>query len=696
MYAWIYPDQLPDLLRRNTAPFAANSSCSYLNTPISFDIETSSFYQLGDKCACMYIWQLDIFDTTVIGRTWDEFVWCLDQIAEHYQLNKKKRVLIYVHNLAYEFQFMRKWLQWKQVFSIRERKPLYALTSSWIEFRCSYLLTGMALEDLGLSLGKPIEKLDTLDYHILRHPASEISDDELQYCIHDVKIVSQCIRERIAEESGICFIPYTKTGYVRRLCRHVCTAGKQGTGYRCMISELTIEPEEYAIARKVFAGGYTHANFWHVRETIEDVDSFDFASSYPAVMVSELFPMSKGTHVERMSRREFEMYCKKYLCIFTIELHDVQSICDADDYLSESKCELIEDCIINNGRVHRASRLITSMTNIDLQVMMRCYTFKIKAFSNFWYYLPRPLPTVFVSIIMDLYKKKTALKGVKGKEKEYGAAKENINSMYGMCVTDIVRELCEYKCDDNEWDMDPETLEEYRERLSTEIARENRKKGRFLFYLWGVFVTSYARRNIWKGIQACGSDYLYSDTDSIKIMHAERHLDFIEDYNKKITEKIRRALKGHGLDPDLAAPKTRKGKRKPLGIFEHDGHYARFKTLGAKRYLYEITESDDPDEIGLHLTCAGLHKIKACEYIADQPEPFEFFRDNMYIPPGCTGKLTHTFIDREIRRRVEDKNHVPYTIHEKSFIHLEGAEYKLRLAQEFKNFLNGIHVIDFY
>ena len=74
----------------------------YLNIPIAFDIETSSFYEGIAKKAIMYIWTCNVNGTTFIGRTWKQFIQLLDLMTEVFGLIKyNKRCLIYVHNLEY-------------------------------------------------------------------------------------------------------------------------------------------------------------------------------------------------------------------------------------------------------------------------------------------------------------------------------------------------------------------------------------------------------------------------------------------------------------------------------------------------------------------------------------------------------------------------------------------------------------------
>ena len=97
----------------------------------------------------MYIWQLGICGINFTGRTWEQLLEALRAVKDALGISLQKRLVIYVHNLSYEFQWMRKWLSWKQVFAIDSRKVAYAVTEDGFEFRCSYILTGKSLEMVG-------------------------------------------------------------------------------------------------------------------------------------------------------------------------------------------------------------------------------------------------------------------------------------------------------------------------------------------------------------------------------------------------------------------------------------------------------------------------------------------------------------------------------------------------------------------
>ena len=150
-----YENFIDDVLSESEIPFIKNNKkIEYANVPSAFDIESTSFYYGDKKCATMYVWQFGINGIITFGRTWDEFITLMDNLTTRLELSVKRRLIVYVHFLSFEFQFFRKWFEWESVFSIEERKPLYALTKTGIEFRCSYLLSGYGLDELGKQLKK--------------------------------------------------------------------------------------------------------------------------------------------------------------------------------------------------------------------------------------------------------------------------------------------------------------------------------------------------------------------------------------------------------------------------------------------------------------------------------------------------------------------------------------------------------------
>lgn len=684
------PYAVNEILNSYKPSWVKKDGNTIMNEAISFDIETTSTYYQKDgkseKCAFMYVWMLDIFDKTIIGRTWQEFIETMSTITNHFSLSGiKKRIIIYVHNLAYEFQFIRKWFKWIKVFSLSRRKPLYALTTTGIEFRCSYRLSGYKLEKIGEQMG--IEKLPDFDYRKIRHFKTKLTPREYEYCIHDVKIVCAYIRQKIKEEdNNISEIPLTKTGYVRRYVRNQTLRGKNRCFYKQAIRELTLEPEEYLMAKRAFAGGFTHAGFLHSGKESKNVTSFDFSSSYPTVLISEKYPMTKGRKIESITQQEFFSIMEaEECCIFTIELINVCQVFPCESYISESRCSELEKPVVNNGRVVSARRLIIDITSVDFNIISKVYTFAISRIGHMYIYDKYYLPTTFVECILHFYNVKTQLKDVEGKETEYMNGKENLNSLFGMCVTDIVRDIIEYDNKGGWLKAEKKSEDEYNEFVSNQLDKENSKKSRFLFYLWGVFCTAYARKNLWSGIIECKSDYLYSDTDSVKITNAEEHKKYFDTYNKEIISKLEKALTYHNLPHSLLKPKNKKGEEKPLGIWDFDGYYLRFKAIRAKSYMYLSAKDNE-----YHMTVAGLNKKVAMKYLETKGDPLKQFKTGMKIPAEHTGKLTHTYIDEPFTLKITDFQGNTAVVHERSCIHLEPTEFHLSLAKAYSDFLKGM------
>ena len=674
------------------ATIGTNKKVTYFNLECGFDIETTSEIIQGKKVAYSYMWTMGFGSTDehiYYGRTWEELKEFISQIKSIFKFNQKRRLIVYVHNLGYEFQFMRKYFEWAEVFAIGERKPLKALTTDGLEFRDNYLLSGYSLDGVAKNLTKhKVEKMiGDLDYSLTRHHKTPLTDEELGYCRNDVLIILYYINEQIELYGDITKIPLTNTGRVRKYVRHNCyytnTDHKKSSKgkflrYRKLMKNLTVDEDIYSMLKRAFMGGFTHANANRVGEVIEDVTSIDFSSSYPSVMVAERFPMSKGERVVIKNEKEFRHNLKHYCMLFDIKFVGLRSKIQQDNYLSESKCGATKNAIINNGRIYSADEISTTLTDIDFHIMEMAYEWEEIYIGKTYRFTRGYLPKDIIKSVIELYGKKTTLKDVEGKEVEYMLSKGMLNSVYGMSVTDVVREDIDYI---DEWFVSDGNVGE-------QIDDYNKSYSRFLYYPWGVWITAYARMNLWIGIISIGGDYIYSDTDSIKFTNYDKHKPYIERHNELITHKTKLMCKHYGFDYDLLRPKTIEGKEKPIGVWDFDGHYKRFKTLGAKRYLVEY------DNDKMETTIAGLSKSNGIKYLQqisnDNIEVFEKFNDEMYIPEEHTGKMTHTYIDEKVTLLSTDYLGNTEEVHTKSGVHLGGCDFTLSLAVQFKEFLGNL------
>lgn len=735
-------DDFFDEISSTTIELINIKNIEYLNIPVTLDIETSSTYINSEKFATMYLWGFGFNGSSIIGRTWDEFEILLSQLREELGLSDKRILIIYIQNLGYEFQWIRKRIKWAtkpnsdsaKVFAMKERRPIYAVAEGGIEFKCSYFLSNYSLAYIGAELLKkyPVQKaVGDLDYSLVRHSETPLTDAEKWYQVKDLQVVMSYIQEKIEFDGDITQIPLTNTGYVRRYCRNWCfTNGENDDSqltkkikakYHTLMKSLSIITErEYNQLKQAFAGGFTHAGVKHSMRILKRVYSKDEASAYPGSMVSDYYPMSASIYIGDVTLEKLQFYLQHYCCLFTATLYDVYPEFPYENYISLSHCSEIENAVTNNGRVASADMLTTTITELDWDIITKAYNsdWSKCEIKGLRIYQRDYLPKSFILAVLNLYSNKTTLKGIDEKLTEYMVSKNMINASFGMTVTAIVRALITYS---NEWDKENEDI-------VSQLTDYNKNYNRFLFYPWGVWITAHARHNLWDAIFELNDDYVYSDTDSVKYLNPEIHEKFFTNYNVNMKLKLLKMCSHYDIPFEMCQPKTKDGKKKLIGVWEDDGVYEIFKTIGAKRYLYCYEKGD------LSFTISGVNKhygvpyllhhytdLKSDEYydlfkLAYSPDSrlykeskealekvrglylsnklsydkiFEAFNEGLYFPKEATGKQTITYIDNPTCAKVTDYLGNKKVCFEWSSVHMEPQDYSMSRMQEYLDFVFG-------
>ena len=159
--------------------------------------------------------------------------------------------------------------------------------------------------------------------------------------------------------------------------------------------DLTLDAEAYIQLNRAFMGGFTHANANYSNKILNNVSSVDFTSAYPSVMLSEKFPMSRFKLIQIESEEQLSEYCKKYALVFDIKFHNIRSAIPTENYISSSKCLELKSPVINNGRVHSAEVLATTLTDVDFDIMEQCYEWDYIELANvrraYKNYLPKSI-----------------------------------------------------------------------------------------------------------------------------------------------------------------------------------------------------------------------------------------------------------------------------------------------------------------
>lgn len=571
----------------------------YIGITTAFDIETTLLDDIQQSA--MYIWQWQFgTDYTVIGRTWDEFLDLQKRIKA--ALPEDRWLVVYVHNLSYEFQFLKGIYQFfpDNVFAVASRKVVKADMWDCFEFRCSYKLTNMSLKQFTSKMRVEHQKLsgEEFNYSVKRYPWTPLSDEELEYCTNDVLGLVEAMNALMErDEDTLQTIPLTSTGYVRRNAKR---AMKDGSVHHNFVYSILPDIETYRALREAFRGGNTHANRYYAGDIVENVHSADRSSSYPAVMCNCEFPMSEFIPILKKDLNpDYIGRCIKIrhkalllrIGIKNLRLRDPFWGCP---YLSKDKCRNIHKAVDteDNGRILEAEYLETTITDIDLKIIMEEYQGEI-IFLQGWYASYKKLPQPLINEVIKYYKDKTELKGVKGQEIFYDKAKALLNSLYGMMAQDPVKHSLIFQ-QVGDWKEDTSLTDE-------EILGKSNKRA-FLAYQWGVWVTAHSRDALERGIRLVqeteGADFIYCDTDSVKYTG---NVDWTGYNSDRIAEC--RESGSMATDPS--------GVTHYMGVFETEDlgdtgfAYRYFKTLGAKKYAYMEREGE-----GVHCTIAGVNKQK--------------------------------------------------------------------------------------
>ena len=612
----------------------------------TFDIETTSTTTTinGEEVhiSFLYHWQWNIGGKNFRGRYWNEFLKLYHRVVKYYQLSPYTILVIYVHNLPFEHEFLKSFLKYdtKHTWANDKNKVVKCRTVEGVEWRCSYMLTNMSLSKACQNTANVIHgKVDgALDYRKIRHSSTKLSRREFAYNYMDTQGLYEVITEKLREETnGYYSIPMTSTGYVRRELRNEIA---KYPDYIETVRKMEPSLELYETMVEMFRGGNTHANRFYSKKLQSHVHSIDIASSYPFQIMTKYFPMSAFYKETNLEDKEYVNWLlKNKCCILKLKIEGVYLKPGVPiPYLSTSKCKKIPTSkknIYDNGRIINCQYLETTMTEIDFEIFRSQYNFKSIEITDLWSAKRGLLPEPIRNVTYKFFCQKTQLKDLEGFEYEYLKSKNLLNAIFGAMVTNTLKDG--YTLDENG---------EYVERIIQNKQKELSKtyhKG-FLCYQWGCYITSHARKQLQEMIDLIGiSDVLYVDTDSVKYLHPEKHQEAVDAYNAKLLETYK--------DYQISAT-NKKGKLITLGLYEDDGTYETFLTYGAKKYAYTYQLKDEqkqpiPNAYSVKLTVAGANKSSGSQYLL-----YHMLPENsriQYEKDYKRGKLKATLMQNETK-----------------------------------------------
>lgn len=655
------------------------------NNVYAFDIETTSYLILDDKqvsasdylsltskeqkraikCATMYIWQFSINDIVYYGRTWDE----LKMFLKRLDTTIPERKFVFVHNLSFEFQFLKSQFHFEEVTARKSHKTMTALMRDYnILFKCSYIMSNCALKYLPDLFNLPVAKMvGDLDYSLIRTSETDLTDEEMKYCENDCLVVYYYILEELKTYVYVNKIPTTSTGKVRKELQSLVRTDYK---YRRMVYKaINTNPHVYNLLVKAFGGGYTHANWIYADEVLQNVDSYDETSAYPYVLVTCRFPSSEFKSCNVKTKNDMS----RHLCyLLVVRFYDIK--CKYyNNFISASKCNYIKGAKYDNGRIISAKEIEITLTDIDFYFILDTYKGKYEIVES-WFCNYGYLPKQFIEFVLQKYVNKTEFKGVEGKEIEYQKEKNKFNALYGMSVTNMIRDNVVYKDDVEDWFEEELSNDEIIDKLQIE------KKKSFLSFAWGVWVTAYARDNLLRRVIELDDYVVYCDTDSCKLVDGYDKSVF-EKYNKSVVEKIKFVSNKLEIPFEKYAPKDKKGVPHLLGIFESETEgdskytYSAFITQGAKKYAVEQNGK-------IKITIAGVPKkgAKALKTLDD-------FRDDLVFQYEDTGKNILMYVDAQDSFELTDYKGKKVVVRDRSGCCLLPTTYVLGKSEEYANLI---------
>lgn len=436
---------------------------NYKNAVCAFDIETSR-YKVGthrsagklidDEVSIMYIWQFQYDELyTIYGRTWEDFTDFIEKLVDN--ITFKERLVIYVHNLSYEFSFLLddkilgEHIDKDSVFCMKARKILkFTAYDKRLEFRCSYIHSNMSLDLYTEKMGAEHKKLsgEEFNYNKKRFPWTELTDREKEYCFNDVRGLVEALKiEMDIDNDNLYTIPLTSTGYVRRDIREAIKKAKIGD----FIDKLQPDYDTYLLLRECFRGGNTHAHRDNANRVIKAenglyIKGADRSSSYPDVQMNRQFPTIpfKRPKPDYITKEHYCELIKTKPVIARLEFYNLRLRYDevAVPYISKSNLRNYTDKAIveDNGRVLFVAHCEISVTDIDFKIIEKQYKwdgdFTVKDMMVSRY---GDMPECIKAVIREYYIMKTKLKGDETQAIIYMKSKNKLNSIYGNSAQDV-------------------------------------------------------------------------------------------------------------------------------------------------------------------------------------------------------------------------------------------------------------------
>ena len=652
-------------------------SNNYWDLKCGFDIETTTYI---DR-AYMYIWQIGINNKAFFGNTWEEFNDCLNIFNEYINyLNRQKakekhkkefkaQAICFIHNIAFEWQFVRKEINITDVFLKSLREPLY-FESNNIKFLDSFQITHMSLAKLAKRYCTTQKMVGDIDYTVLRNTTDgkNLTTKELKYCENDVLILCEFAEYYFNRYISNNELIYTETSIVRHTLKKAFKEQNQLTKQDIFEMYPKSFNEYLMYMEYLFAGGWVKSSVDAFGKVLTNIKCKDITSSYPAQIAHRYYPISKFKSIKIDSKQKFNNMLNRYCCILDVTLFNVKKT-TIHSIVSTSKIinNDVGRILVDNGRIAEVEKVRLLMTELDWEIFNKFYDYdKFKIIiNNFKIAVRGKLPDYVVSTMLDAYERKEELK-LQGKD--YFNEKCFVNMFYGCFVTKIHKFNYVFK----NGEITKELNEYYKQIRSSVLSP-----------FWGIWCTSWARYQELNAVYENADCVVYGDTDSVKGYNMSD--EYFNSYNNEQIEKNKKLCEKYNKNFDLI---------KELGCWDSEPTYQLFKTIGCKRYIgfdennkLSVTIAGVPK--GTLESIVGIKADKDKKYYTTSKKALkvmDLLKDGQSFKNCKTGA---TYNDNEHSDIINGELMIS-----KSSVAINNIDFTIKVSNEYKDYIN--QVIDMY
>lgn len=634
---------------------------------------------------------------------------------------EKKYIIIYCHNLAYEFDYLIKNIDFiKENFSnkeslfIKPRIPLF-IRCGYLEFRCSYRLLNKSLRELGYIHG--FNKLD-IDYKQQWFPFSVLPAVEYEYNERDVQlmllsVLKECNQWKFIET--VADIPLTITGLTRKNNMYINTlTDRKNYGGMCAYQKK-YTADYIQFLENTFQGGYTHANALYVNRPLHNVVSFDIVSSYIDTILHRdyphffrryngKYPLGYFKYIASQNTNDYmdviNHYSKPFKVSFmaTITLKNVKARQIKNNLIlpiSVSKCAYVDGLTADNGRIYKAHLVRLNVTEVDYFILNQFYTFEVVECTEIHYTsFHKQLANFVLKSTREYLHEKSTLKAVLAKvdknrkltEKDFfnEAKGETIYSKSEIeNIISLPKPERKTILNNNYMVAKGKLNAQYGinvQKLLNPVINYDIKNDEYINdvelgvtskvlyrdFVKGLYITAYSRLNLfcfalWL-MERTDTILVYSDTDSWKCCDdIENAIKAQEEYNAYIEKIVHNSIDYN------------------IGYFDYECNYADYCTLGCKKYITS-------DGQRIVTTIAGVSKKAASEAYTELYKSLHYDFDELckiafnpctILSWTVTDKLITKYNTGPYNEQVTDENGTTGTIEGYNMVELVNSDYVL-------------------